>query len=138
MMSAVPIKMVLCAGAQWAGKNLDSSEKFVLGGASGVRAWPSGEATGDEGWLAQAELRYQAGWAQPYVFMDAGTVRINKNPWTSAANRRHIAGAGFGLRADNGPWHLDTALAWRTSGGQPTTEPNASRPTVWVSVSYRF
>jgi hemolysin activation/secretion protein len=47
--------------AQHASKNLDSSEDFGLGGATGVRAYPSGEAFGDTGWLTQIELRYSAG-----------------------------------------------------------------------------
>ena len=34
---------------QQANKNLDSSEKFSLGGANGIRAYPQGEASGDEG-----------------------------------------------------------------------------------------
>lgn len=44
--------------AQSADKNLDSSEKFFLGGAQGVRAYPLGEAAGDEGAMATLELRY--------------------------------------------------------------------------------
>ncbi|TBR14535.1 MAG: ShlB/FhaC/HecB family hemolysin secretion/activation protein, partial [Lysobacter sp.] len=43
--------------AQWASKNLDSSEKLVLGGMDGVRAYPQGEAFGDEGYLATLEAR---------------------------------------------------------------------------------
>ena len=34
---------------QLSSKNLDSSEKFTLGGIGGVEAYPSGEASGDEG-----------------------------------------------------------------------------------------
>src|SRR5699024_6918706 len=34
---------------QWSDDNLDSSEKFSLGGAHGVRAYPQGEASGDRG-----------------------------------------------------------------------------------------
>jgi hemolysin activation/secretion protein len=45
--------------AQWANKNLDGSEKMTLGGSTGVRGWPTGEAIGDRGWLAQLELRWQ-------------------------------------------------------------------------------
>ena len=41
--------------AQWASDNLDSSEKFLLGGPAGVRAYPVGEASGDQGWLATLE-----------------------------------------------------------------------------------
>src|SRR5690606_17102591 len=37
---------------QTASKNLDSSEKLSLGGATGVRAYPQGESSGDEGFLA--------------------------------------------------------------------------------------
>lgn len=36
---------------QVADKNLDSSAKFSLGGANGVRAYPQGEVIGDEGTL---------------------------------------------------------------------------------------
>jgi len=49
--------------AQWASKNLDSSQKFGLGGCNGVRAYPSGEGYGDSGALAQIELRYAMGYA---------------------------------------------------------------------------
>jgi hemolysin activation/secretion protein len=42
-----------------AGKNLDSSEKFYLGGSSGVRAYPSSEAGGGHGQMLNLELRWQ-------------------------------------------------------------------------------
>ncbi len=41
------------------GKNLDSSEKFYLGGSSGLRAYPNSEAGGGNGVLANLELRWQ-------------------------------------------------------------------------------
>jgi hemolysin activation/secretion protein len=44
---------------QLADKNLDSSEKMQLGGASGVRAYPTGEGSGADGQLVQLELRHQ-------------------------------------------------------------------------------
>lgn len=37
---------------------LDSAENFSLGGLGGIRAYPSGEATGPEGMKLGAELRY--------------------------------------------------------------------------------
>ena len=37
---------------------LDSAENFSLGGLYGVRAYPSGEATGAQGQLVSMELRY--------------------------------------------------------------------------------
>jgi len=39
-------------------KTLDSSEKFSLGGVSGIRAYPSGEASGDEGHKLSFEIQY--------------------------------------------------------------------------------
>jgi hemolysin activation/secretion protein len=54
---------------QWASKNLDSSEKFGLGGFYGVRAYPQGEGMGDFGWLTQLELRYEMGNATPSFCM---------------------------------------------------------------------
>ncbi len=49
--------MVKLSGQQ-ASRNLDSSEQFYLGGANGVRAYPQGEGSGDDGWQGTAELRY--------------------------------------------------------------------------------
>jgi len=41
------LSVYVSLSGQKAGKNLDSSEKFFLGGAYGVRAYPTGEAPGD-------------------------------------------------------------------------------------------
>ena len=78
------------ANAQHANQNLDSSERFGLGGAQGVRAYPSGEGYGDEGALLQTELRIRAGYFTPYGFYDAGWVRLNANPWTDGPNHRDL------------------------------------------------
>jgi hemolysin activation/secretion protein len=95
--------------AQAASGNLDSSEKFILGGPAGIRAYPAGEASGDSGWLANLELRYElprpAGVTglQLVGFVDGGGVRLHRHPWPDAvtninnANRYDLAGAGIGL-----------------------------------------
>lgn len=44
---------------QHAGKDLDTSERFYLGGASGVRAYPANEAGGSRGALTNLELRWK-------------------------------------------------------------------------------
>jgi hemolysin activation/secretion protein len=51
------ISVSLSGSGQFANGNLDSSEKFYLGGVSGVRAYPSSEGSGSEGYLVVAELR---------------------------------------------------------------------------------
>jgi hemolysin activation/secretion protein len=52
------LNLQLLANAQFADKNLDSSEKLSLGGATGVRAYPSGEASGDEGRKLSVDAKY--------------------------------------------------------------------------------
>lgn len=90
---------------QLADKNLDSSEKIYLGGADGVRAYPQGEASGDQGYKLTSELR----WRLPGLstadsslylntFYDYGNVMVNKRPYNGAGdNRRSLMGAGLGL-----------------------------------------
>jgi hemolysin activation/secretion protein len=91
---------------QLASKNLDISEKFGLGGMWGVRAYPTGEAYGDQGALLNLELRQRLAmpWAQKLpgaidliAFVDAGTVQASKNPWTTGGNNRTLTGAGVGV-----------------------------------------
>lgn len=124
--------------AQTANKNLDSSEKFGLGGAYGVRAYPSGEGFGDRGWLTQIEVRYAIDAFTPYAFYDRGQVTINAEPWAAAINVRSLAGAGFGLRYQQGGWNVDALLAWRTDGGKPLSDTEDKRPVGWFNVGYKF
>ncbi len=126
------------ASAQYSNKNLDSSEGFSLGGATGVRAYPSGEAFGDEGYFGQLELRYALGTVTPYAFFDSGEVTIRRSPFTADVNRRTIAGAGAGARYADGPWSVDGFVAWRTEGGKPTSDTLDRHPRAWVTGGYRF
>ena len=124
--------------AQWAPKNLDSSEGFGLGGADAVRAYPSGEGYGDRGWLGQVELRHAIGSVAPYVFHDAGRIARNARPWEAGDNSRSLGGAGVGVRAQPGNWSVDAALAWRTHGGDATSDTSQRKPRLWVTAAYRF
>ena len=140
-LQSLPAGFNLMAHLSWqqANKNLDSSEKLSLGGASGVRAYPSGEATGDEGGLAQLELRYDAGAYTPYAFMDAGRITVNAKPVVAGDNRRSLSGGGLGLRYQRQAWSADVALAWRSLGGRSLSETNSDpKPRVWLNVEYRF
>ena len=91
--------------AQWAGKNLDSSEKFVLGGPQGVRAYPTGEASGDAGWLLNVEWRREIDRNLRFVaFVDRGEVRLHHAPWANwnaamptVENRYALSGIGASL-----------------------------------------
>ena len=125
--------------AQWADKNLDSSEAFALGGIYGVRAYPPGEGLGARGWLAQTELRYLAGPWTPYVLLDAGGSQANVHAWDAASGvKRQLSGTGLGARFGTLRWTLDATLAWRMRGGVPASDSRDRNPRLWVSAAYRF
>ena len=88
---------------QWAANNLDSSEKFSVGGLPGVRAYPLGEAAGDDVQLLQLELRHQGGplgpgQISPFAFLDAAHSKIFHSDFTASGvkNVRNLAGYGVG------------------------------------------
>lgn len=124
---------------QGAAKNLDSAEKFSLGGAYGVRAYPQGEAAADDAWLVNLELRYApaATW-QLFGFYDAGGGRISHSPVAGTTeNSRTLSGAGLGvawsLPADI---NLQAVAAWRT-GAEPTSD-NDRSPRLWLQTVKYF
>ncbi len=97
------LQLYLALSGQRASKNLISSEKFSLGGPYGVRAYPTGEAPGDDGYLATAELRYAVaqslvpGQLGVFGFVDTGFVRNNAYPFSAESNHRRLSGAGIGV-----------------------------------------
>mgnify|MGYP000692177732 CR=1 FL=1 len=144
-LQALSAQVVLFArlSSQLAADNLDSSEGFGLGGINGVRAYPSGEGYGDQGWLAQVELRREyslSGGARlsPYAFYDSGRVKVNHSSWIEGDNHRSIAGSGFGLRASYGNFSADATAAWRTSGGKPQSDSRDESPMLWASINFTF
>lgn len=134
--------LYVAASGQWASKNLNSSEKFYLGGSDGIRAYPPGEGGGDEGLMVNAELRHSfSDKLQALVFIDAGTVSINKDPYlVDTANTRNIVGAGLGLNASYKALQFKSAIAWRLHGGPALSEPVSedTNPRLWVQLSSTF
>jgi hemolysin activation/secretion protein len=128
---------------QWAGNNLNSSEKYSLGGSFGVRSYPQGEASGDMGSMLNLELAHNfTPQLRGVLFYDYGHIRINRNDFSvaSADNRRTLAGAGLGVNVSLYGLQLDSYLAWPTQGGKPLSEPESSTriPRLWVQMSSEF
>jgi len=131
----------LALSGQYADKNLNSSEQFSLGGAYGVRAYPQGEAFGDEGNLATVEVRGNLTQRlQGVMFFDAGSVIISHDPYLPGTNTRFLSGGGVGVNAKIFGIDIKAHLAVRGSGGLPTSEPatmnNKSR--LWMQLSKYF
>lgn len=142
---------------QGASKNLDSSEKFVLGGL-GVRAYPQGEASGDSGNLFNLEARYTLGGfdfgnVQLVGFYDYGSIRLHKTLWVGSQpvglpnfpNSYHLAGAGFGINLfKEGDYSLRSSVAWKV-GSNPgrdalgrDSDGESKSPRFWIQLSKQF
>jgi hypothetical protein len=86
---------------QYANTNLDSSEQFYLGGAYGVRAYPTNEGAGSQGQIVTLEIRQQLPQnVSINAFYDFGQVIKNVNNEFKGAtplNQFALQGAGVFL-----------------------------------------
>lgn len=127
---------------QVAEKNLDSSEKFYLGGANGVRAYPANEGGGSDGMLANLELRWRFAEGVTLTgFTDWGRVVVNKNNSFSGAaepNQIELAGAGLSLSMQTS-FGLNIKGTWATRLGEnPLRNATTGRDQDGSYVSNRF
>jgi hemolysin activation/secretion protein len=129
--------LLLSGHAQLASRNLDSYQKFVLGGPDGVRGYPAGEGTGDQGWLASAELSYAINsMLIPGVFYDVGGVAINKHPYLDSSNSRALHDAGVGIHGSRGRFNWNVALAFRGAEHAQSEPDRAMRG--WMQIGWMF
>ena len=144
---------------QSASKNLDSSEKFVAGGATAVRAYPAGEGSADQGALFSAELRWDTD-ALPlpnsnlrvFAFFDDAAVQLHKNTWSgwqagdsNAKNSYSIRGAGLGLQLVLGGRFALRAVYAHKIGVNPSptvagadNDGTRNNERFWLNGSYSF
>ncbi len=115
---------------QYASKNLDSSEKFYLGGLYGVRAYPASEAGGSNGQLLNLEVRARLPLGVGLTgFYDWGHVTVNReNNFAGGAlvNGYSLKGYGAGL-GWTAPFKLNLKAVWaRRIGSNPNPNLNGS------------
>lgn len=123
--------------AQWADKNLDSSEKIGLGGPYGVRAYSASDDSGDIGFITNIELRHAIlPQTQLSAFYDYGKIRLNKNGWGSKNPfiQRAAMGAALEWSSKHGSIKLISALP--IAPGKSTLAKKA--PSVWIQTSHSF
>ena len=131
---------------QWASTNLDPSEKMVLGGMDGVRAYPQGEGFGDEGYTASLEARLLLAGLSDQVpgqvhllgFVDTGHVTIDKHPWFAGSNSRSLSSAGVGLTWDDpNDFSVRTYYAHKLGSENAISAPDRSGR-FWIQVIKYF
>jgi hemolysin activation/secretion protein len=137
---AGPLSLYGAVRGQLASKNLDSSEQMGLGGAYAVRAYPEGEAYGDEGYVANLEARYLLphfsdalpGRVQLVGFVDVGAVTVAKDPWFAGPNSERRSGYGAGITWSDPDDFLVTASYARKLGNQEATSAPDRSGRFWV------
>jgi hemolysin activation/secretion protein len=128
---------------QVAGKNLDASEKFLLGGVQGVRAYTAGDAAGDDAWLATIELQYalaEMPQMQVLIFHDTGKSKASHHPMTQDAaltNSQRLSGTGLGVNWNRGKsLTMKASLAWQ-SGDAPVSG-TSPHPRGWLQLIHSY
>ncbi len=123
--------LLMKLGGQISSRNLDSSEEFSLGGAKGVRAYPQGEASGDEGWQGTMELRYHTNLPGLVLstYLDGGHVKITRD---GVGGGRTLKGWGVGLSYSKpDDWFARLDYARRIGGFDNMSADASSRGRTW-------
>lgn len=124
--------------AQLASNNLDGSERMYLGGANGVRAYPQGEGSGDEGIMGTVETRFYTR-VPGLVFstyFDMGHVRFRKDDMPyfpgSKETGMTLKGWGVGLSYTKpNDWFARLDYARRIGGDPNLSEKAKANGRVW-------
>ena len=128
---------------QWASKNLDSSEKFSLGGPNGVRAYPSPESPSDSALVATWEYRKPLsleslpGDLVLSAFGDYGVGKLHETPLpTDTDNIRRLVSHGLGVTYGNTRGLL--VKGWVAVRGNTKASSDDSRARFVVQLSQQF
>jgi len=143
----------LQAGAQWANRNLDSSEKLYLGGASGVRAYPSNEAGGSTGFTLTVGLKHRLDPAWTLNgFADMGRIHVYRNNVTALGapittlNTLPLQGVGLSV-SWQGSQGKELSATWsRRQGANPSANTSTGADSdgsrtlnrLWLSAALNF
>ncbi|EIK0627711.1 ShlB/FhaC/HecB family hemolysin secretion/activation protein [Salmonella enterica] len=153
-----PFSVYAGVKGQLADGNLDSSQKFLMGGPSAVRAYDIGDGSVDQGVVGTAEVRsrwdfpvqgwlgndpqltvatfYDQGWGQQY----RNNRSTDGSPLASGNNHNSLNLAGAGLYAtvaDAGSYALTLTWAHRTGNADPNAV-HDDHDRFWVSAVKTF
>jgi hemolysin activation/secretion protein len=153
----VPDKTVLTVSAsgQLASVDLDSAERFYLGGPNGMRAYPGSQGGGSQGAMINIELQQQLeNKFVASVFYDAGFVQQFKNNnlynlglanGSNARNSYSLQGAGLGLKRADKDFVFSTSIAWSLShnplyvqGRAINNDARSKGSYIWAQAQWNF
>ena len=97
------VSAVVKFNGQYTDKNLDGAEQLSLGGPNAVRAYPSNEAAGDQGFVSSLEFNKTLPKNRRLTFFyDYGKIQLHKQLWsnwnstnTSLKNHYDLHGVGI-------------------------------------------
>jgi hemolysin activation/secretion protein len=121
-------------------KNLDGSEDFSLGGAYGVRAFPDGEHSAENGYIVGAELFYALPSFEGInhkasLFADTGYAKM-ENP-TGATEARRLNDIGLGYQASYKDFFAKAQVA-RVIGGEKSITEDEDSTRVLVQIGWVY
>lgn len=136
---------------QLASKNLDSSQKFYLGGPYSLAGYPVGEISADNGLLAHIDLRYDmnnlpwGGNFQFSTFYSQGWAKLHKNTWSGwqgtsniIENNMNLKSVGIGLSQYFTEKSVIRAMFGRQIGTNKARDPLTNDATDKSSSDYRL
>lgn len=108
-------------------KNLDGSEDISIGGSNGVKLYPDGELSAENGYIFTTELKYQLPQISSLnstvgVFYDRGRAFMADN--TTAFEAKSLQDAGIGLYNSYNNFFSKLQVAWNVNSKEVTSEPN--------------
>ena len=119
-------------------KNLDSSEKFSIGGPTTLPGYASGEASGDEGTLLKLKLNWRVRNDTALgLFADYAHIDLAHDPLAGTDNKRHFSDAGLSLDWQ-GTQGLTASVLVAWAGGEKPNPADNDRPRFWANVGYNW
>lgn len=110
-------------------KNLDGNEDISVGGSNGVKLYPDGELSAENGYVFSTELKYQLPQINTLnssigVFYDRGRAFMANN--TTSFEAKSLQDAGIGLYNSYDNFFSKLQIAWNVNSKEITSEPNGN------------
>lgn len=110
-------------------KNLDGSEDFSLGGINGVKVYPDGEFSAENGLMWNVELfrklpEINSVSHKVSVFYDAATATMQDSSFDAEFRRRTLQDMGLGYQMNYKDFFAKSYVAWKLGADDVTSEPS--------------